>query len=243
MPTDHPPINLIPAEVRAQIDAALGYARPADADLAARVMPHPLLANDAVLFRRMLALEAEVERLSADLANLGHWLCPNCDGQTVISADEPVCGACGNQSDWSEPDTITSLRQLVSTLIETKNRTFAERDDARAEVTRLRARLAEVDAAATAPECASVGYVLGGCGHWWHEHRPAGMKLDPGEPRVCSYCVAGDPGTVGVSPQGMGMVDVVYLHSPRDPYLPTERDRVLVPEVPGTCINKPEVTG
>jgi hypothetical protein len=65
-----------------------------------------------------------------------------------------------------------------------------------------------------APHTAPVGYVLGSCGHWWREHRPANVVIDPARPRVCAACRPGDPGVVGPSPQGLGLVAVTYLHDP-----------------------------
>lgn len=53
--------------------------------------------------------------------------------------------------------------------------------------------------------------VLAGCGCQWVEFRPPGLKVDPSAPRVCSSHRPDAPGAVGVSPQGMAMVPVMYV--------------------------------
>ncbi|WP_433460622.1 hypothetical protein [Micromonospora sp. CA-248212] len=62
--------------------------------------------------------------------------------------------------------------------------------------------------------------VLGGCGHWWRESRPAEVKIRPDQPRVCCLCKPNHPAAVGTSPQGMAMVRVAYLPDPGRETLP-----------------------
>lgn len=62
--------------------------------------------------------------------------------------------------------------------------------------------------------------VLGGCGHWWRESRPATVKIRPDQPRVCTQCKPDHPAAVGTSPQGMAMVRVTYLPDPGREALP-----------------------
>jgi hypothetical protein len=93
------------------------------------------------------------------------------------------------------------------------DRALAERFDteARAVLAALAdaGRLTPADAPEPLAEKRSM-LVLGSCGHWWRETQPAGLRLRPEAPRVCSLCRPGGPGVVGTSPQGLGMVNVEY---------------------------------
>jgi hypothetical protein len=55
--------------------------------------------------------------------------------------------------------------------------------------------------------------VLGTCSHWWIEYRPNVLRVEPTKPRVCTQCPPGSypAAAVGLSPQGLPMVPVVYI--------------------------------
>ena len=53
--------------------------------------------------------------------------------------------------------------------------------------------------------------VIGGCHCWWVESVPAGVVTDPDAPRVCSLHRASHSASMYPSPQGMAMVNVVYV--------------------------------
>ena len=115
----------------------------------------------------------------------------------VEAAARALVAAHGEADDWDHPPIYG---------------VGAKREDFRESYRRdARAVLAAVWPALTAPHTAPVGYVLGSCRHWWREHRPASVVIDPAKPRVCAACRPGDPGVVGPSPQGLGMVTVTYL--------------------------------
>lgn len=56
--------------------------------------------------------------------------------------------------------------------------------------------------------------VLAQCGHWWREARSPRQPLDMAQPRPCTQCKGGHPAAVGVSPQGLPLMPVVYVPNP-----------------------------
>ncbi len=53
-------------------------------------------------------------------------------------------------------------------------------------------------------------WVAAACGCVWRESRPAGFKLNPAMPRVCTRHTADHPASLCPSPQGMATVAVTY---------------------------------
>jgi len=131
-----------------------------------------------------LEIEADRDRLANDLASLGHWYCPNCGGLTVtdVEDDTAMCAACGHQSEWSEPDTLTRAKAYAERLRKAKNRAFAERDAARGALDRVRA-LADDAKPAIGIGCLATTFVTDSgvplCNGMCGGHRTTGWTLDP----------------------------------------------------------------
>ncbi len=136
-PTNTPrPLNLIPADVRAQFATALAYARPADSDLAARVLAHPLMANDPALFRRMLALEDEVDRLRAAETERDHEAQEAVGEPLDLDAADVALADAYEAMDLSETGGLTA--EQADALLAVARSLYRE-------VRRLRTRVAELD--------------------------------------------------------------------------------------------------